>query len=185
MYKEWDYYTWNVAIPANEIKNINSVIEKNYSVDEDKNIVPPGKNLSKVKLIRYGHIAPLIGNFIDIAHMISTTGFGYNIFPVYNNSIIHYSIYDSKDKADYGWHRDTSGTPITDTKLTLLINLSEEEYEGGNFQVLTGNEPITIDEYGKPGSAVIFKSHILHRVLPVTSGIRKSLAIFLEGPRFQ
>ena len=185
MYKEWDYYIWDAAIPADEIKNINSLIEENYSVNEDKNTVPPWKNLSTVKLLRYGNIAPLIGNFIDLAHMVSTNGFGYNVFPIYNNTILNYSVYDSKDKADYGWHRDTSDTPITDTKLTLLINLSDEEYEGGNFELLTGNDPLTINEYSKPGSAIMFKSHILHRVLPVTSGIRKSLAIFLTGPRFQ
>ena len=74
---------------------------------------------------------------------------------------------------------------MVDCKLTLLINLSDEPYEGGQFQIHTENEPRTIDSYNKSGSAIIFKSHILHRVLPVTSGIRKSLALFLTGPRFQ
>ena len=185
MYKEWDYYTWDIAIPANEIKNINSVIEKKYCIDEDKNAAASWKNLSSVKLIEYGHIVPLIGNFIDEAHKISTIGFGYNVFPIYNSTIMNYSIYDSKDKADYDWHIDSSDSPRVDCKLTLLINLSDEPYEGGQFQIQTENEPRTIDSYNKSGSAVIFKSHILHRVLPVTSGIRKSLALFITGPRFQ
>ena len=45
---------------------------------------------------------------------------------------------------------------------------------------------ITFDpDFDKPGSAIMFKSHLNHRVLPVTSGTRKSLTMFIFGPKFQ
>ena len=171
MDKEWDYYTWDVVIPPNEIKNINSVIEKNYCMDQVENGAPSWKNLSSVKLVEYGYILPLIGNFINEAHRIGTTGFGYNIFPIYNSTFLNHSIYDSKDKADYDWHRDASESPKIDCKLTLLINLSDEPYEGGQFQVHVENEPCTIDSYNKPGSAIIFKSHIIYLLICISTHV--------------
>ena len=184
-YQSWDYYSWDNIFNIETIKNINEIIEKTNSGDESLNSTTPWKNLSEVKIVYYGHLVPTLANFINEVHMVSTEGFGYNVFPTYNATTLNYSIYNSKDKADYGWHRDTSDNPTTDIKLTLLINVSDEPYEGGQFQIQTGNEPETIESYSKPGSAFMFKSHILHRVLPVTSGIRKSLALFITGPKFQ
>ena len=41
-----------------------------------------------------------------------------------------------------------------------------------------------IKELDKPGGMVVFKSHISHRVLPVLTGQRRTLSIFLMGPKF-
>jgi hypothetical protein len=184
-YELWDYYSWNNVFDSEKIKIINEIIEKTNNGNEPSEWATPWKNVSSVKTVNYGHLAPLLKHFLDQVQIVCTEGFGYNIFNIYNNQTLNYSIYNSKDKADYDWHRDISGSPMFDTKLTLLINLSDEEYEGGQFQILTENEPFTADSYSSPGSAFMFKSHILHRVLPVTSGIRKSLALFIKGPRFQ
>ena len=35
-----------------------------------------------------------------------------------------------------------------------------------------------------PGSAILFKSYLHHKVTPVTKGERKSLTYFMEGPAF-
>lgn len=35
------------------------------------------------------------------------------------------------------------------------------------------------------GTVIIFPSYILHRVTPVTKGVRKSLAVWISGPRFK
>ena len=112
-------------------------------------------------------------------------GFGYNIFKTNNNDFLNYNIYDSNTRDNYDWHWDKSFSATFDTKLTLLINLSDEYYEGGDFQLLTGNKEQTIEQFSKSGSAFMFKSHILHRVVPVTYGVRKSLAIWIDGPKFQ
>ena len=43
----------------------------------------------------------------------------------------------------------------------------------------------TIENFKKCGDMILFKSHILHKVLPTKKGIRKTLAIFFEGPNFR
>jgi len=62
--------------------------------------------------------------------------------------------------------------------------LSEKKYEGGEFQIFESENPETIFNFSKGGDMLLLKSSILHRVNPVTKGIRKSLTIFLEGPKF-
>jgi PKHD-type hydroxylase len=35
------------------------------------------------------------------------------------------------------------------------------------------------------GSAIFFPSFAMHRVTPVTDGVRRSLVVWMEGPRFK
>ena len=111
--------------------------------------------------------------------------FGYNVFYPHSDWYLNHNTYDSKSNDSYPWHIDNSGRASYDIKMTVLINLSEESYDGGEFELNMGEKPDLINEYSSPGSVVMFKSHILHRVKPVTSGIRKSLTLFIAGPKFQ
>ena len=56
--------------------------------------------------------------------------------------------------------------------MTMLINLSEGEYEGGDLIV---NKKVA--DFRKPGSAILFKSHLIHEVTPVTKGEREILKL--------
>ena len=69
-------------------------------------------------------------------------------------------------------------------KLTLLINLSTEVFEGGDFETWVYDKQIQ-PSLAIHGSCFMFKSHIPHRVLPVTKGTRKSLTFWITGPRFR
>lgn len=179
------YAVWKDVFSSNDIYNINKVIEEKYFANETKEYGTEYKNVSSVKLFYYRDIKHLIGNFLQQIYQHSAYSFGYNVFPYNDFNVLRHSTYDSKDKADYDWHNDSSGSQIYDTKLTLLINVSSEAYEGGEFQILDGKNPQTINDFNSFGSAFLFQSHVLHKVLPVTSGIRKSIAYFIEGPKFQ
>jgi PKHD-type hydroxylase len=37
----------------------------------------------------------------------------------------------------------------------------------------------------KKGSVLLFPSWILHRVTPVTKGVRKSIVVWVTGPKFR
>ena len=180
-----EYCGWGTVFSPKQIKEINKTINKTHYKKEASHEGAQWKNLSEVKNVTYGSIKHLIQEFMDEVYSVVSYTYGYNVFPAYNGTSLTHSTYDSKDKADYDWHVDFSDIPTVDTKLTLLINLSEKSYTGGEFEILTSRQPQRIDSYNAPGSAVLFKSHILHRVLPVTSGVRKSLAYFVSGPRFQ
>ena len=66
-------------------------------------------------------------------------------------------------------------------KLSFVLQLSDpDDYEGGNLQLL--------DEAGKSyfaprlrGTVVLFDSRTQHRVLPVKSGLRKSIVGWTVG----
>ena len=70
-------------------------------------------------------------------------------------------------------------------KLSFVLQLSDpDDYEGGNLQLL--------DEAGKSyfaprkrGCIILFDSRTQHRVLPVKSGLRKSIVGWTVGPRWK
>jgi len=182
---DWETYQWNQVFSPDQIKKINQTIEHTYSTIENKTDGTKWKKVSTVKNVAYGLIKHLIKPIVDDAYTVAHMDFGYNVFKAQDSLLLNHNTYDSKDKSDYDWHTDKSLKPVIDIKLTLLINLSEEPFEGGEFQIFNSQKEKTIDFYSQPGTAFMFKSNILHRVLPLTSGIRKSLTVFLQGPRFQ
>jgi PKHD-type hydroxylase len=97
---------------------------------------------------------------------------------------IQYTVYDSKDD-HYTWHLDRgSKTSDTPRKFSLVLQLSDpSEYEGGVLELLDSSTPTRVDR--EKGLVAAFPSFVLHRVTPVTKGIRKTLVVWLTGPRFK
>ena len=84
----------------------------------------------------------------------------------------------------YNWHVDV-GPNNNHRKLSLTIQLSDEnEYRGGLFH-LEGQPPFGESQFLKKGSVIMFPSHYRHKVMPVVSGMRKSLVIWVSGPRLK
>ena len=82
------------------------------------------------------------------------------------------------------WHIDADMmSPIRDVKLTCLLNLSEEKYDGGDLFLFRDQE-IKVEKFN-PGCAVIFPSFTNHKVSKITSGKRSTLAIWMWGPKFR
>ena len=71
-----------------------------------------------------------------------------------------------------------------DLKFTVLINLSEKKYTGGDFK-LFNHEIYTVDKFKNSGSVLMFKPYINHCVTPITSGERKTFTIFAYGPKWR
>ena len=101
-------------------------------------------------------------------------------FPLNRYDSLLYNVYSSDIQGHYGEHDDSSDSLLFDSKMTLLINLSEGEYEGGDLIV---NKLVT--DFRKPGSVILFKSYLRHEVTPVTKGERITLTYFINGPKFQ
>lgn len=93
----------------------------------------------------------------------------------------------SEETADhYDWHIDssvkTSGPP---RKLTMVLSLSDpSEYEGGALQIMPSSADV-LELECKKGRAWFFPSYTLHRVTPVTKGVRRSLVLWIGGPAFK
>lgn len=85
---------------------------------------------------------------------------------------------------EFGWHNDYShGLPDAPRKLTIIFQLSEpSDYEGGLLQIMS-NEIETAPKVR--GSIVVFPSILMHRVTPVTTGMRRALVAWIAGPRHE
>lgn len=93
--------------------------------------------------------------------------------------------YSAERKGHFGWHSDIGeGQLAAKRKLTMVVQLTAPaEYEGGALEVMPSHHVVT----GSPaqGCATLFPSVLLHRVTPVTKGVRHSLSIWAHGPAFR
>jgi len=106
----------------------------------------------------------------------------YSLDIVGSKDAIQYTEYDSKTNDNYDWHLDI-GKEST-RKLSIIVQLSSpDEYEGGELQLKMGPEPTNIPK--QKGFITVFPSFLLHRVTPVTKGLRKSLVWWVGGSQFK
>jgi PKHD-type hydroxylase len=119
------------------------------------------------------------------ASKINSRYFGFDIF---YPDVAQYTIYDG-DGSHYDWHWDMQiGDELFGTekrvqrKISLILQLSDpSEYEGGELLILKhGRSETSIEK--KKGHIILFPSFLPHKVCPVTSGVRKSLVIWFNGP---
>lgn len=77
---------------------------------------------------------------------------------------------------EYGWHLDIASERSL-RKLSVVVQLSDpNDYDGGDLEFWgTG----TADK--KQGTLIAFPSYLLHRVTPVTRGVRRSLVAWAVG----
>lgn len=79
----------------------------------------------------------------------------------------------------YDWHVDL-GPGISNRKLSCVLQLSTpEEYEGGELQMNPGGNIISVPK--GLGTLCFFPSFLLHRVTPLSSGVRTSLVTWFCG----
>ena len=89
-----------------------------------------------------------------------------------------------REGAFFRWHKDHGAGPHTIRKLSITVQLSDPgDYEGGNMEFIHSPDLETADR--SRGTAVVFPSYVMHRVTPVTSGVRRSLVAWVSGPPFR
>lgn len=116
-----------------------------------------------------------------ISRQLNGQFFDFDIFGFVEH--LQYTVYRDNG-GHYDWHLDRGDPSMAPRKLSLVLQLSDpSEYEGGDLELFVGSEPTRIER--KKGLLVAFPSFVLHRVTPVTSGIRRSLVVWLSGPKFR
>lgn len=93
-------------------------------------------------------------------------------------------VYTEHDQGHYDWHIDSGlETNTVPRKLSMALLLSDpSEFEGGELQIMRAGVPESVEQ--KRGRAWFFPSYLMHRVTPVTKGIRRSLVMWVGGPAF-
>ena len=97
-----------------------------------------------------------------------------------------YAVYDGSESGHFDWHKDYGRSYGAEQqeprKLTVSLQLSED-YDGCELQARSGN---AIDTAPKTrGTLIAFPAYVLHRVTPITRGVRKSLVVWAAGPEFR
>ena len=110
----------------------------------------------------------------------NTRCWNYDLYGVAQCDLLTYNAGGDK----YDGHVDTQiVAPGIVRKLTAIAFLNDG-YEGGRFYFMRDARNKQYIE-SKPGSVLVFPSHIMHGVEPVTAGVRKSIVTWLVGPNFK
>lgn len=190
------YVWWNNAFDQEELTSIQHICE---SYDLEKSVTFSEEILQDYRKSKSCFIDKSESNswiFDRFNHVINELNEDYYGFELNGYQTFQYTVYDSQNNGYYNWHMDIKlddyskdlNKNLDDTrKLTLIMPLSQqgEDYIGGEFELNLGDHesPTMIPVY--KGQIIAFPSFLIHRVKPVLRGIRKSLVIWVEGPKFR
>lgn len=149
---------------------------------------PTGDNLARIRRSQVSWLNKTQDTswiFEKLGHIASSLNAQYYRFDLTGfGESVQLTNYDQSEHGMYGWHVDYGGMVSVSRKLSLVLQLTDpSEYEGGNLQVLTSGDPLTVRK--QRGLVVAFPSYVLHQVTPVTGGSRQSLVAWISGPAFK
>lgn len=120
-----------------------------------------------------------------LAYIVRKTNsdcFGFDLYGFVEH--LQYTIYNGESEDRYDWHVDFANNDVSPRKLSLTLQLSDpSEYEGGQLELFFSDSPFQVPK--QKGLMCLFPSWTLHRVTPVTKGVRKSLVVWIAGPTFK
>ena len=94
-----------------------------------------------------------------------------------------YTVYQGSEGGHYDWHVD-QGDLAKRRKLSLSLQLTDpSQYHGCDLQFHAANHIDTAPR--TRGALIAFPSYVLHRVTPITRGVRKSVVVWTTGPKFR
>ena len=97
---------------------------------------------------------------------------------------LYYVTYDGAEEGHYDWHADTHHDTGFTRKLSVTLQMSDpDDYEGGELELNGGGRPEPLTK--AKGRMLMFPSYTVHRVRPVTRGVRSALVSWIVGPPFK
>jgi len=181
------YASDDTIFSKEELDHINNYV--------DKLNLQPGIDEGNIRISDLNFINPSNDNkwiFERFNNALDYMNEKYFNFDINGYDFIQYSTYDSSKNGRYDFHIDMGlgemeKAWIENRKLsvTLLLNEPGIDFKGGDFEFNVCGDNRTIKPTLKKGSLLLFPSFLIHRVTPITKGIRKSLVIWLTGPKFK
>jgi predicted 2-oxoglutarate/Fe(II)-dependent dioxygenase YbiX len=164
-----------------EINQLNKMCEE-YSGTDYVDHPADGKKVSTVKTLNHKYFGTKLQELMETVTVWNNNIFGFDIFDL--QEAINYNVYNVGDM--YDWHQDGCvHGERRDTKLTVVANISDSAFEGGDLALMFGGKESIIEELRQPGTVIIFPSFQTHKVTPVTKGQRKTLSLWLDGPSWR
>jgi len=195
--KSFEYYVyWNDAFTNYELDNFENICDE---YDRERAVVVGEKNKEDCEKVRKSEICFISKNdktswiFDRFNQVITNINNQFYGFDLNGYDAFQYTVYDSSIKGKYDWHMDTIMGSMPDNsfdeirKLTLVMLLKEpiKDFFGGEFELNLSSEEDSFSPEMHRGTIIVFPSFLLHRVKPVYLGVRKSVVIWVEGPKFR
>ena len=113
---------------------------------------------------------------------LNTEFYSFDLYGV--SEAFQYTVYDGAEGGHYDWHVDLGAHNVEPRKISISLQLSDPATYTGCDLVLEAGNGTYFAERAR-GTLIAFPSYVLHRVMPIQSGIRKSLVIWVAGPVFR
>jgi len=125
----------------------------------------------------------VMDRLIDVVRIANRTAFDFVLTEFSESPQV--ARYGAEREGHFDWHTDIGDGPLARRrKLTLVVQLSgPADYAGGVLEVMPTSA--VIEAPRAEGTAVMFPAFALHRVTPVTLGVRMSLTVWAHGPGFR
>ena len=163
-----------------QVKEINKKIKKNiFQKEESSKTAQYTSKIGDFFHVSCSSLMELIHPWLYRCQRANREVFGYDIYWDFHLEALNYNVYGIG--GEYGWHIDANDVYEYDSKLTCLLNLSEETYEGGEFYAISSNE----EKKFTTGMGLVLNSLITHKVTPVTKGKRTTLTYWGTGPSWR
>lgn len=139
---------------------------------------------SKIKWIPHSNDWNWLYNkFQDMITEANDELWNFNIYDIVEE--IQYTEYHASDSGHYDWHQDIGPGDASLRKISLTVQLTDSDlYEGGDLEIWQGGEVRDKTPRGS-GIVIIFPSYMMHRVTPVTKGVRRSLVLWVGGEHYK
>ncbi len=184
----YSHVWWNEAFTTEELDTLEEYCSK-QTLEESCIVGEADVRESQVKFINRNEDTSWV--FDKFNHVIDSLNQQFYGFDLYGYNSFQYTTYKAEVLGRYDWHMDTildhnlpqNMAAESTRKLTLVMALNDD-FTGGEFQLNLGNEetPTTLEM--TRGKIYAFPSFLIHRVKPVLTGTRKSIVIWVEGPKF-
>jgi len=179
------FTTWDGAFTAPELDSIvaygDELRRAEASVMESADTGQDSVRVTRISWIEQSHETNwLFQKLVGATSSINQQAYRYDLSALES---LQYTVYLAGDGSRYDWHVDHGRTPRR-RKLSLVLQLSAPaDYEGCELQIYASSQMDTAPK--TRGTLIAFPSYTLHRVTPITAGVRKSLVMWCSGPRFR
>ena len=181
-----DYYWFKNAFSRQELKTIEEMTNKlpfqDAKVGEGEQSKKDDYRKSRIKWCPQNEEwAWVYGKLHDFIKSANDSMWKFDLSAM--NEQIQYTEYYGTQEGGYDWHMDCGIEIQNQRKISVTVQLSDShEYEGGDLQFNIGKEIVA---HREQGAAIIFPSFYLHRVTPVTKGVRKSFVLWVGGEPYR
>jgi len=124
----------------------------------------------------------IFDKILKVVSFVNESYYDYELIGILHSlQLIEYST-ESEVPGHYDWHVDIGMGDAASRKLSVTVQLNDpNEYTGCNLVI--NNIGVVIEAERTQGSINIFPSYCLHKVEPITSGVRHALVIWIHGSR--